>query len=34
LIVTGFFRQILEACTIGRAKEWVYDVLAEKIHGV
>ncbi|MBS2000867.1 MAG: Fe-S cluster assembly protein SufD [Cyanobacteria bacterium SZAS LIN-5] len=34
LIVTGFFRQILEACTIGRAKDWVYDVLAEKIHGV
>ncbi len=34
LIVTGFFRQILEACTIGRAKEWVYDVLAEKIHQV
>ncbi|HEY9679534.1 MAG TPA: Fe-S cluster assembly protein SufD [Drouetiella sp.] len=32
LVVTGFFRQILEACTIGNAKEWVYEVLAEKIH--
>jgi Fe-S cluster assembly protein SufD len=33
LIVTGFFRQILESCNIGRAKEWVYELLADKIHG-
>lgn len=33
LIVGGFFRQMLDACTISGAADWIYDLVADKIHG-
>jgi len=32
LIVSGFFRQVLETCTISGATDWIFDLVAKKIH--
>jgi hypothetical protein len=32
LIVTGFFRQVLEDCPIDGVSEWIGDLVAVKIH--
>jgi Fe-S cluster assembly protein SufD len=31
LIVTGFFRQVLDACTISGAADWIYDLVITKM---